>query len=630
MSGLYGISAAGADALIFIAAYSAGVTLTNAHLVSFGAAAALNYFMTLRPAMSQANRARDPRVYIHLLVVSLAALFLRGGVLSLLSITAGIAPQVAIVAAIAVGSVVLRAGYAHSLTANLWRLGSESGWRTLAYGMILGAAALRLVYFAQVELLPEEAYYWNYARHLDLSYLDHPPMVAWLIRAGTLLFGDTAAGVRLGALCCAVVASLYIYRLTRNLFDERSALVALVLMQLLPFCFFSGLMMTPDAPLTAAWAAALYYLERALVGGQGRAWWGTGIALGLGLISKYTIAMLVPAALLFMVLDPPARRWLWHWRPYAAAALAVVLFAPVVIWNAEHHWASFAFQTARRLAEKPQFALHKLLASALVLLTPAGFVTLPGALRADPTRPEQRRRMRFLQLAVLTPLAVYFVFSLRHEVKLDWTGTVWLGAIPALAGGIGSLAEQVARGARAWGRAAWGPTLQILLLILAGALHYFVLGLPGVGYSAHMEVSPVGWRDLGAQVAVLARQVREQTGSEPLVVGMDRYAIASELAFYGSDRERSVQNTTASHLFGGTGLMYEAWFPLAALQGRTLLLVALAPQDVTGPRVESSATRLDPPREGVLTTRDGQFVHRYYYRVLYGYRSEQQPQWRFQ
>jgi dolichol-phosphate mannosyltransferase len=117
--------------------------------------------------------------------------------------------------------------------------------------------------------------------------------------------------------------------------------------------------------------------------------------------------------------------------------------------------------------------------------------------------------MLFLQLSVLTPLAVYFLFSLRHEVKLDWTGTAWLGAVPALACGLGSLGERPAHGIRAWGRAAWGPTLQILLLLLGGALHYIVLGFPGVGYSNHIGVSPAGWRDLGAQVAVLAQQVRD-------------------------------------------------------------------------------------------------------------------------
>jgi hypothetical protein len=102
---------------------------------------------------------------------------------------------------------------------------------------------------------------------------------------------------------------------------------------------------------------------------------------------------------------------------------------------------------------------------------------------------------------------------------------------------------------------------------------------------------------------------------------MDRYAIASEVAFYAPDQGRSVQNTTSRHLFGGVGLMYEGWFPVAAQRGRTLLLVSLKPQDITGPRIQSCATHLDPPQEGVLTTREGKLMHRYYYRILYGYGS---------
>ena len=66
--------------------------------------------------------------------------------------------------------------------------------------------------------MPEEAYYWNYAQHLDIGYLDHPPMVGWLIAAGTAVFGDTEFGVRIGALCCGAVAGFFTYRLTREMF----------------------------------------------------------------------------------------------------------------------------------------------------------------------------------------------------------------------------------------------------------------------------------------------------------------------------------------------------------------------------------------------------------------------------
>ena len=294
-------------------------------------------------------------------------------------------------------------------------------------------------------------------------------MVAWLIWLGTHVFGGSDFGVRIGALCCAAVAAFFSYRLTRNLFGEDSALVALVLMQVMPFFFLAGLLMTPDAPLTAAWSATLYFLERALLAGQARAWLFAGVTIGLGLISKYTIGMLVPVALLFVLLDAPSRQWLLRWQPYVALVIAAVIFSPVIIWNAQHEWASFAFQTSRRLAERPRFSLHRLLISALVLLTPTGFLTLFASRLSG--RPESRRWL-FLQLAVLVPLSVFVVFSVRHDVKIDWTGALWLGAVPALAFSIVEFGKPGVQGFRAWLHSAWGPTAVIMILLLGTGLHY--------------------------------------------------------------------------------------------------------------------------------------------------------------
>jgi dolichol-phosphate mannosyltransferase len=617
-----------ADALIFIAALGAGTAVSLAHIVSFACASLLNYFLTVRTVVVAEGRQRDPRLYGHLLVVSLAALFLRAGVLALL-IGWGLPAQWAILFAVAATVVVTRAGNSLVFSSGIWTLGSGVRWRTLAVGLISCAALLRLIYCSQVELLPEEVYYWNYSRHLDIGYLDHPPMVAWLIRLGTAAFGNNEFGVRIGALCSGAVASFFVYRLTRNLFDEASALLALVLMQLLPFFFFSGILMTPDAPLTAAWAALLYYLERALIAGHASAWWKAGLCLGLGLLSKYTILLLVPAMLIFMIRDPQSRHWLRHWLPYAAGVLALAIFSPVILWNATHDWASFAFQTSRRLAEAPRFSLHRLILSALVLLTPTGALSLVATLWGKPaaqevvdahTLAEAGRRRRFLQLSILTPLSVFVAFSLRHDVKFDWTGALWIAAVPALAFAGASARQGVTRGVQAWAQAAWLPTLVILLFIYGAALHYFVLGLPGVGYGPQMELVPIGWRAMGRQLAAVEDDIRAKTGTEPLIVGMDRYEIASELAFYAPDHARSVSQTSSDTLFGGVGLMYARWFPAKQAQGRTILLVGWSARDLEGQKVESRLRRLDPIREGVLS-RDGRLIRRYYYRLGYDYRA---------
>ena len=446
-------------------------------------------------------------------------------------------------------------------------------------------------------------------------------MVAWLIRLGTAAFGQSQFGVRIGALCCAVVTSIFTYRLTRNLFGEAAALAALLLAQALPFFFLSGLLMTPDAALTAAWAASLFYLERALLAGRAAAWPRAGAALGIGVISKYSIGLLVPVIAACMLLDRQSRRWWTRWEPYAAALIALAIFSPVILWNAQHDWASFAFQTSRRLAEAPRFALHKLLAACLVLITPTGILAVGvyfmGARPAADG--DARRRRLFIAAAVLIPLAVFAIFSLRHEVKLDWTGAPWTAALPLMAAGMA--AGGTLKGIRAWVRAAWLPTLVSMLLIYGAGLHYLVLGLPGVGYSKHMELIPVGWRDLSRRIAEVAAQVRAQTGSEPLIVGMDRYAIASEIAFYTTENANSVVETSSAHLFGGLGLMYERWTPAGGEQGRTLLLVAFDPRDLSGSEVESHVERLGPIKDEVLL-RDGQVVRHYYHRVAYNYRMQ--------
>jgi dolichol-phosphate mannosyltransferase len=618
------------DAGLFWALIGHGLPLRSSHIASFTVATVLNYLLKVRSTVVAAGRTRDWGLHCRLLAVSLMALFLRGGVLGLLSLDWGWPAQVSILFAVIAGMAVTTPGYSQTLSSAT----GSARTRALAIGLIAYAFALRLVYLGSVELLPEEAYYWNYSRHLDIGYLDHPPMVAWLIRVGTAAFGQSQFGVRVGAVCCGVITSVFTYRLTRNLFGETSALLALVLAQALPFFFLSGLLMTPDAPLTAAWAASLYYLERALVAGRSEAWWGVGLALGIGALSKYSIGLLVPVTLAFMLWDRKSRRWWWRWEPYLASLLAFAVFSPVILWNAQHEWASFAFQTSRRLAEAPRFALHKLVASALILITPTGVLAVAAALLgAKPAdadvKPEQAghgdagRRRLFINLAVLFPLTVFALFSLRHEVKLDWTGAPWTAALPVMAAGMTSTGTALS-GLRAWIRAAWAPTLVTMLVIYGAGLHYLVLGLPGLGYGKHIELAPVGWRDFSRRIMQTAAAIRTETGSDPVIVGMDRYAIASELAFYGAERTRSAVDTSSAHLFGGIGLMYERWTPAEMQEGRTLLLVAWDPADLIGKAVESHAERWGPVEDEVLW-RDGQVVRHYYHRVAYNYRSNPRP-----
>lgn len=505
-------------------------------------------------------------------------------------------------------------------------------WRVVSLAVLGYVIFLRLIFLGTLNLLPEEAYYWNYAQHLDIGYLDHPPMVAWMIWLTTKLGGNTEFAVRIGASASWLVAAFFCFRLTRNLFGETPAFVALMIFCVLPFFFAIGLLMTPDAPLTAAWSGALFFLERAIIGGRRAAWLGVGLCMGFGMLSKYTIALLGPATLLFLLLDPGLRRSLWQPWPYVAAAIAMAVFSPVIIWNVLHDWASFSFQGLHRLEQPMRFALPVLVASLVVLLTPVGLIAVSRVLfersgpdgnwLADRRNWLAHRGNAFVAIYTLVPLSVFTSFSLFHEVKLNWTGPIWLAILPALAARLVT-SNQTSAGVVS--RRSWMVTVAVALLIYAGALHYLVCGLAGVGPNKSMSLGtvPIGWKEFGAEVGKIAAALENSTGKEPLRVGMDRYSLSSEVAFYDPD-QNAFQNTAGRSLFGADSLMYELWFPAILAEGRDIILVSRWSGGAIANKSLSKRFRTLAPIQEQIVHRGSLSIARFFWRIGYGYKPSQQ------
>ncbi len=286
--GLVGVLGMLVDLLIFRYLYSAGYGLALAHLSSFLAATVFNYIFNARWSfMGSARRGhvREGSRYLRFLAVGLMALFLRGAVLAFLVEIVRCPPTLAVVGAVGAAAAINFLGSAFYVFAPEDAPSMELRWRIAALGIAVYLLALRLFYLGLPDLLVEEAYYWNYAQHLDLSYLDHPPLVAWMIWLGTGLFGNNPFGVRIGAFLCWLVTAFFGYRLTANLFGKSAAFRTVLLLATLPLFFAFGFFMTPDSLLIACWAGAIYFLERALLGERptrlvgGWALRGTGHAL---------------------------------------------------------------------------------------------------------------------------------------------------------------------------------------------------------------------------------------------------------------------------------------------------------------------------------------------------------------
>ena len=232
----------------------------------------------------------------------------------------------------------------------LFRPDGKAGTDRLATAIVVGFLAARFAFAALLGPGVDESYTLAIARTLNLSYFDHPPLHQWIVHSAAAAFGE-GVGARLPFLLLFAVTGWIYYRMTAGLFGARAAIVALFALNAAPFFFASaGIWIVPDGPLlfglaAAAWALArLAFAAPADRGSVWGLWLVAGVALGLAGLSKYSAALTVVGLMAFVALSPRQRRWLADPALYAAAAIALVMISPVVVWNARHGWVSFAFQ----------------------------------------------------------------------------------------------------------------------------------------------------------------------------------------------------------------------------------------------------------------------------------------------
>jgi len=608
------------DLLVFEVLLALGADVELSQITSFFAGALLIFGLgpgAFSWVSDQPERAIRWALCGRLLLIAFFALLLRSGVFSLLTRNWHWQPHASVLVAILIGTIILLAG------AVLFVFPSVISWPILTISMVVYLFLLKLIFMGYVNLIPEEAYYWNYAQRLDIGYLDHPPMVAWLIWLSTALFGRSEVSVRLPAFVCWIVAAIFMFRLTQNLYGSRAAFGSTLLLAALPFYFGIGFFMTPDAPLLAAWAGCLYFLERALIGGKRGAWVWAGVCLGLGMLSKYTVALLGVGSLMFMLIDRQSRSWLFRAEPYLATATAAILFSPVILWNLQNNWMSFVFQSSNRWSGSPEFSLHILLGATLLILTPVGllgvmWLLLPrkSGMAAGSYQSEIRKRQYLWTVTfTLVPLSVFVIYSLLNQPKLNWTAPVWLAVIPLLSWDMANTSDQ----AKGWwakcSRRLWMPTIIVLLFTYSLSFEYVTRGMPGAGLMTPGRLFGE-WRELADKVAKIETVVEAKTGSRPLTVGMDRNFIASELSFYND----SPYNTGGPHFFGSRSLMWAIWAPRSAAVGRNLLLIDFDRKRLTSPSFAQYFDTIGDVSTETLEN-DGRVVGYFYWRVGYGYRG---------
>lgn len=289
--------------------------------------------------------------------------------------------------------------------------------RAIAAAIAILVAA-RLIAGMVLPLSADEAYYWLWSRHLAAGYYDHPPAIAYCIRLGTLLFGDTGLGVRVVAILLSAAATFFVWRTGEIVLENGDAgATSALLFNLTLMVAVEALAATPDAPEIAAAAAFVFALAKLEASADGRWWIGAGIAAGLGLLSKYTALFLGLGALAWLIFVPRLRVWLLSPWTYAGALVAAAIFAPNVWWNATHGWMTFAFQFGRVSAGGLTLRfLSEFLGAQLALATPFIFVLGCAGVVVAMSRPRLQ-----LIAAIIAPSTLYFiVHSLHDRVQGNW------------------------------------------------------------------------------------------------------------------------------------------------------------------------------------------------------------------
>ena len=401
----------------------------------------------------------------------------------------------------------------------------------LARGTALTVAALvllRLIAGALTPLTFDEAYYWTWSNHLAGGYYDHPSMVAVVIRLGTMIAGDTAFGVRLVSILLALPMSWAVYRAARILFDDaRIAATAAVLLNATLMASVGTTIVTPDAPLMVASCFVLFFLAKVWQTQRGVWWLAVGVAVGCGLLSKYTALFFGAEILLWLLLVKDQRRWLASPWPYLGGIVAFAVFSPVILWNADHEWVSFVKQLGRARVEGITLKyLGEMLPTQFAFATPSIFILGAFGLTAL-----ARRRSTNVAGAALISISVWMIFlyfvwhSLHARVEANWLGPVY----PAFA---------IAAAFAAWGTT-WnarnqrtvdlsrrfalpiGVALFVALIVQANTGIF-----TGFRRDATVRSVGVGWPQLAAEIEAL--RVAQHADC---VVAAD-YATTSWMMFY--------------------------------------------------------------------------------------------------
>ncbi len=352
----------------------------------------------------------------------------------------------------------------------------EAGLRHLALGLVAFHLVLRGLLAALAPLGVDENYAIAAAREFSWSFFDHPPLGFWLPVAMARITGiEHPFLFRLPFLLLGTGTAWLLWRIGTRLAGARAGLWAVLFLLLSPiFSIVGGLLVVPDGPLDFFLLLTVWLLLKVLAAEEagrptGRLWLAAGVALAGALMSKYQAGLVPVSLFLYMIATRHGRTWLRQPWPWLGAAVAGLGLLPVLMWNFQNDWASFAFQGGRAGGGlSPGNFLAMLVAQALYLLPPAMLAALAGLVAG--LRGRLGKAGRLAAFLALGPIVMFnLVYLLTPDGTLPhWALPGWLVALPL--GAAVRPGRWLRRLAVWFGGALWVVVLVLVLHVRSGIL----------------------------------------------------------------------------------------------------------------------------------------------------------------
>ncbi len=497
-------------------------------------------------------------------------------------------------------------------------------YMTTAWALIIGFTIFRLFYSGQFLLVPDETNYWQWSRHPAFGYHDNAPLVAWIIRFFTTLFGQSEITVRLHSVLSMCIVSIYLMAIAKRWFSSRTAFYTVLLSQGMLSLNVCGLLATYDSLQALAWAGGCYHTARAFEEDTWSQWLTAGVWFGFGMLSKYSMLFFLPGVLIFGLVSKDHRNRLATPRPYVATLLgSLIFFPPIIYWNMTHNWNSFRHVGHLAGADKG-FTLHfkyfgEYLAGQAGLITPFVFFLILAAWYHVLFKNRKNWVMTYLFWMSFSMFACFALLSLHSRVYANWPGPAYLTAIVLLAALFSRPLPDtdgfIMKTARLWPVAVITSYLFTAVLLLH--VVFMILPLPMKLDRAAREI--IGWDSLGEKTREVFNTMPDQ--QHTFIFGL-QYQIASELAFYipGQPRTVSINKWKRPNV-------YDYWWEDEDLLGMDAVGVTKNANDHLK-RVREVFDHVDPPVQLTIHTkaspfgwREAQPIRTYYIYRAYGFKG---------